>query len=82
MDPTDWRDNTIDMLHEYMQDKPLRKTFETIEANTGLSYGWIRQFYSRRIPNPGVVNVQTLNIYLKSALAAEGKPQFVNGNAR
>lgn len=61
---TTLRDETINLLKNRSQVAGL--TIESISKDTGLSVGWLQVFQREVSYSPGVVQVETLNAFLKS----------------
>lgn len=59
---TTWRDSTRQLLN----DRPQSLTTAKIAEDVGVSTAWLTAFARGDIPNPGVVTVEKLNVYLKN----------------
>lgn len=60
---TKLRDETIKLL----LDRPASLPMDTIAKEIGVSTSWLNTLARRKIANPGVVTIETLNLYLKKA---------------
>lgn len=56
------RDRTYTALREVIDGKT--DTLRNIEAQTGLTWGWLRMFALDKPPNPGINQIETLYHYL------------------
>lgn len=59
---TSLRDSTRQMLI----DRPASVSASTIAKDLGVSVDWLHKFAQGKIPNPGVVTVESLHTYLTS----------------
>jgi excinuclease UvrABC nuclease subunit len=60
------RDEALDLLKQYMEGKPVEKTFATIANEIEVSISWLNHFIKGKINNPGVITIETLVEYLKT----------------
>lgn len=58
---TGWRDEAISLL----KNRPARIKLKNLASEIGVSYSWLRAFESGKIPEPSVVSVQTLIVFLR-----------------
>lgn len=57
-----FRDETRDLLN----DRPASLSISAIAEATGVSEAWLNMFRRGEINNPGVVTVETINVFLKN----------------
>lgn len=54
----------LDHTYRLLADRREHMTLREIADGSGLGYDWLSKFANRAIPNPGVINVQTLHDFL------------------
>ncbi len=54
-----------DETRELLLNRPASIDVGTIAEAIGVSKSWVNSFARGDIPNPGVVTIETLNVYLK-----------------
>ncbi len=55
-----------DSTRQLLVDRPQSLSTAKIAADIGVSTAWLNAFAAGKISDPGVVKIETLNVYLKN----------------
>ena len=62
-----------DSTRELLNNRPLSLTTKDIAEYLGVSCQWVNQFARGTIPNPGVMTIEKLNLFLKQEIKKVSK---------